>query len=390
MKNDPDDISQLVFKRLQQKLSDEEQERLEEWMKERQERWELVHELSDETAIREHLNLYLTFHPEKGWDKIKSTCFDRKIGPRFLFLRVAVIILLFLAGGSIYYFSRVIPEPQVRVLSLNDIHPGSNQAVLILEDGSEVGLENSGDSSGMVAGDDWKVEKEGQLSYEQKSENQKIKHAWHTLRVPRGGEYTLKLEDGTMVWMNSESELKYPVHFDGNERMVILSGQAFFKVTPNLSKAFIVETSEMDIRVFGTSFDVMAYEDEKSFAATLVEGSVEVSGKNGTEGKILLKPGRQASCVGGKLQEKEVDTDLYTAWMKGRFTFASEPLDVVLRKLERWYDIHFELKDEHIRQRKFTGSVSRYSDITKILEMLEMTTNIHFSIQGNQILVEEN
>lgn len=390
MRNDPDDISQLIFKRLQQKLSDEEQERLEEWMKERQERRELVHELSDETAIREHLNLYLTFHPEKGWDKIKLACNDRKIRPRFLFLRVAVIVLLFLAGGSIYYFSRIKQEPQVRVLSLNDIHPGSNQAVLILEDGSEVGLVNSGDSSGIVTGDDWKVEREGQLSYERKSENQKRKYAWHILRVPRGGEYTLKLEDGTMVWMNSESELKYPVHFVGNERKVILSGQAFFKVTPNPAKAFIVETPGMDIRVFGTSFDVMAYEDEKSFAATLVEGSVEVAGKNGTEGKILLKPGRQASCVEGRLQEKEVDTDLCTAWMKGRFTFASEPLDMVLRKLERWYDIRFNLMDEHIRQRKFTGSISRYSDITKILEMLEMTTNIHFSIRGEQIVVEEN
>lgn len=390
MKNDPDDISQLIFRRLQQKLAVEEQERLEEWMKERQERRELVQELGDESAVREHLNLYLSFHPEDAWKKVDMACADRRIDPGFLFLRVAVIVLLFLVGGGIYYFSHVEREQQVPVLSLNDIHPGSNQAILILENGQEIGLENSDDSSRVIVGENWKVERRGQLSYEQKLQEQKLKYGWHTLRVPRGGEYSLKLEDGTMVWMNSESKLKYPVHFSGKERRVILSGQAFFKVAPDRSKAFIVETSSMDIRVFGTSFDVMAYEDEKSFAATLVEGNVEVAGKNGTEGNIRLNPGRQALCVNGKLQEKEVDTDLYTAWMRGRFTFASEPLDMVLRKLERWYDISFKLEDERIRQRKFTGSVSRYSDITKILEMLELTTNIHFSIRGNQIVVEEN
>ncbi len=390
MKNDPDDISQLIFKLFRQKLSVGEQERLEEWMKERQEHRELVQELGDESAVRKHLSLYLSFHLEDAWKKVDMACADRRVGFRLLFFRAAVVVLLFLVGGGIYYFTRVEREQQVQVLSFNDIHPGCNQAVLILENGQEIGLENRGDSSRMIMGENWKVERKGQLSYEQKLQEQKLKHAWHTLCVPRGGEYSLKLEDGTMVWMNSESKLKYPVHFSGNERRVILSGQAFFKVTSDRSKVFIVETSSMDIRVFGTSFDVMAYEDEKSFAATLVEGSVEVAGKNGAGENIRLKPGRQVLCVDGKLQEKEVDTDLYTAWMRGRFTFASEPLDMVLRKLERWYDIHFKLEDEHIRQRKFTGSVSRYSDITKILEMLELTTNIHFSVRGNQIVVEEN
>lgn len=389
MKNDPEDISQLIFKRLQRNISEEEQEKLECWMQERQGRRRLVEELSDESAVRGHLELYLSFHPEKAWKKVDGSCVGRRIGFRSLFLRVAVIVLLFATAG-IYYFRRVEQEAEVQVFSLNDVHPGSNQAILVLEDGQEVGLESDMESSRVIAGEYWKVEKEGQLSYEQKLQQKKWKNAWHTLRVPRGGEYTLKLEDGTMVWMNSESELKYPVHFAGNERRVILSGQAFFKVTPDCSKAFIVETSSMEVRVFGTSFDVMAYQDEKSFATTLVEGSVKVSGKNGTEGEMMLQPGKQVLCVNGKLQVKEVDTDLYTAWMCGRFTFASEPLDMVLRKLERWYDIRFQLENEHIRQRKFTGSVSRYSDITKILEMLELTTNIHFSIRGDQIVVEEN
>ena len=387
MENDQEDISLLIFKDIKHELTEEERARLERWKQERKERRELADEFGDKKLVYEYLQLYASFQPEQAWEKVRRFCGRRRLSPPSWLLKVAVVVL-FLGIGGIYLLQQEEHTPQEAWHALNDIHPGSNQAVLILENGEKVELENIRRTTRMKADRNWEVNRTGELSYKSKDSGKPVAPGWHILRVPVGGEYKLQLADGTQMWMNSESELRYPVYFGEGERRVKLTGQAFFKVSADSSKAFVVETAPIEIRVFGTSFDVMAYEEEKFFTATLVEGKVEVQEKQDTKGGILLRPGEQVRGESGKLQVRKVDTEIYTAWIQGRFAFAGEPLEVVLRKLGRWYNVRFEISDKHIRQRKFTGSVSRYSDVSKILEMLELTTDIHFCIQDNRIVVE--
>lgn len=388
MKVDLDNISQFIFRYLQGKLTEEERTALEEWLQEKKERQEWIAQLRDPGKRKEEVQLYGSFDIHTSWEKVKKACWGRFLGKRFRYLKIAVVVFLGL-GGTIFYLSQEIPVAREKqLLSLAEVRPGGNQAVLILENGEEVNLQrNKGDH---LSGKGWKIENDGKLCYENPVIPEAVEDIWHTLRVPKGGEYTLLLEDGTQVRLNSDSELKYPVHFGQGQRRVFLSGEAYFKVARDEAKQFVVETDRMDVQVFGTSFDVMAYPEEATFYATLVEGNVEVSGEKMNRPGIRLQPGWQAACEKGEITTREVDVDLYTAWIQGRFAFKSEELEIVLRKLERWYNVQFMVTDETIRKKRFTGSVSRYGDIGKILNMLEWTTNIRFEVVGNQINVVKN
>lgn len=210
---------------------------------------------------------------------------------------------------------------------------------------------------------------------------------WHTLRIPKGGEYKIVLDDGTEIWLNSASELKYPAHFVGNERRVQLTGEAYFQVARNEAAPFIVETRDMDVKVLGTSFNVSVYEDEESCHATLVEGRVEVNDKVNGE-KVVLTPGKQALLRGGEMTVREVNTKLYTLWRLDRFTFASEDMEGVIRKLSRWYNVDFFFANSSMKQKRFTGSLPKYADISQVLKMIEMTTDIKFEIKEHTIMIQ--
>lgn len=207
----------------------------------------------------------------------------------------------------------------------------------------------------------------------------------HTLQVPHGGEFLLCLSDGTQVYVNSESELKYPAVFVGDERRISLSGEAYFRVMKSV-KPFIIEVNGMEVQVLGTEFNIRAYPDEPNCQTTLADGKVEVRKENQ---KVLLQPGEQAVLIGGEnLSKHKVDVSKYTAWIYGNVAFEDERLEDIMAKLAKWYNIEVFYSQAELKDIRFTGNIDRYGDIGILLEKIEHLDVVYFEIKGNCITIK--
>jgi len=263
---------------------------------------------------------------------------------------------------------------------------GSKKAVLILERGRKVNLEESTDSV-FKETDGTLILKNAasELVYNNAS-SAKSKEIYNQIKIPRGGEYSLVLADGTKVWLNSESSLRYPVQFVGNMRKVELTGEAYFEVTHNLNKPFIIQSHDTEIKVLGTSFNVSSYDDDEYIATTLVEGSVEVSCLGNKE---LLKPGFQARVKrgGNRFKVEKVNADLYTSWKDGVFRFNNQSLEEICYQLSRWYNVEFFFTDHKYRELRFTGAAKKNKSLDFALGMIEKMADVHFAIKDDKIIV---
>ncbi len=222
----------------------------------------------------------------------------------------------------------------------------------------------------------------GKLSYRSASVRGTEEPIINKLVVPKGCEYYVELSDGTKVWLNAASELSYPVSFNAVERDVELRGEAYFEVTKS-EVPFVVKTGNMDVRVFGTAFNVMAYADESDVEVTLEEGSVRI---HADDKEALLSPGQQAvfEKTGSILQVKKVDTEIYTGWRSGEFLFEGESLERVGRKLARWYDMEIVV-DSVLRHRSLNGSLKRYESIREFLDVLELTNEVKVNYREDRV-----
>lgn len=264
-----------------------------------------------------------------------------------------------------------------------DFLPGSkNKAVLILADNSQIVLDstNAGilgkQGSAMIR----KMEN-GAIIYENGTEHQASATVYNTLEIPVGGEYSLVLSDGSKVWLNSASRLKFPVKFSGDSREVEVSGEAYFEIAKDRSKPFKVHFNNSTVEVLGTHFNVSAYDNDNMQAVTLLEGSVKVlNSKN----EVKIKPGEQARLTNASLiNVKQVDAEETVAWKNGYFSFADEDVKSIMKKLARWYgftaEYHGNVDGEH-----FGGMISRFKNISEVLSMFERTGTIQFKlIQGD-------
>jgi ferric-dicitrate binding protein FerR (iron transport regulator) len=195
----------------------------------------------------------------------------------------------------------------------------------------------------------------------------------------------LVLPDGTKVWLNAASSLKYPAAFAGNERRVELNGEAYFEVSKDPSKPFFVKTASQTVAVLGTHFNINSYTDESATKTTLLEGSVKVTGNNGQSVKI--KPGEQAINYANAISIKEnVDTDEAIAWKNGKFMFKNTDLQTIMRQLSRWYDVDVEYQGK-IEQKHYMGRISRNVPVSQIFEILK-TSGLNFTINGRKIIVK--
>lgn len=209
---------------------------------------------------------------------------------------------------------------------------------------------------------------------------------FNTLRVPRCCEYHLVLADGTQVWMNSESELRFPVDFVGHERRVFLTGEAYFQVAKDAARPFRVEADGMVVEALGTGFDVNAYRDGGKLLATLVEGRVRVSyGVSGSE--CELTPGEQAVLSDGKWIVAEVKVDDVIGWKEGRFVFSNMTLEEIGHQLERWYDVEIGFQDAQLRDYRFTGVMKRYHKLSQLTGLIEETTDVKFRVEGRNVYI---
>ena len=383
------EIHELLLAYLQDDISEEEMIRLQGWLDENERHRKLLDELRDKEVLRQEIGAYASFDTSRRWIQLKEEM-DKTPRKRRLLLRVwksvAAVFVAAVAGGLLYWQITDSARPVEEQVLVAQIRPGETQAVLITGKGQQLLLQGLKDTCLDITGNETlKISKDGSLEYSLSALSRMPE--WHTLQVPRGGEYKIVLDDGTEIWLNSASELKYPAHFVGNERRVCLVGEAYCQVSRNEAAPFIVETRDMDVKVLGTSFNVSAYEDEENSHATLVEGRVEVDDKINGE-KVTLTPGEQALLQGKEMVVREVNTKLYSMWRLDRFTFASEDMEGVIRKLSRWYNVNFFFSNSSMKQKRFTGSLPKYSDISQVLKMIEMTTDIKFQVKGNTIIIQ--
>ena len=383
------EIHELLLAYLQDDISEEEMIRLQGWLDENERHRKLLDELRDKEVLRQEIGAYASFDTSRRWIQLKEEM-DKTPRKRRLLLRVwksvAAVFVAAVAGGLLYWQITDSARPVEEQVLVAQIRPGETQAVLITGKGQQLLLQGLKDTCLDITGNETlKISKDGSLEYSLSALSRMPE--WHTLRIPKGGEYKIVLDDGTEIWLNSASELKYPAHFVGNERRVCLVGEAYFQVARNEAAPFIVETRDMDVKVLGTSFNVSAYEDEENSHATLVEGRVEVDDKINGE-KVTLTPGEQALLQGKEMVVREVNTKLYSMWRLDRFTFASEDMEGVIRKLSRWYNVNFFFSNSSMKQKRFTGSLPKYSDISQVLKMIEMTTDIKFQVKGNTIIIQ--
>ena len=382
------DIHELILSYLREDISEEEMSRLRVWLDENERHQRLLEELRDKDVLQREIGEYVSFDTSRRWGQLKEAMEEPVRKGRSLLKvwgAVAAVVVDFV-GGLLYWQMTGSPQPEVKQVAIARIEQGGMRAVLITETGQQVVLQGLKDTCLNITGTETlNIREDGSLKYSLSALSSMSE--WHTLRIPKGGEYKIVLDDGTEIWLNSASELKYPAHFVGNERRVQLTGEAYFQVARNEAAPFIVETRDMDVKVLGTSFNVSVYEDEESCHATLVEGRVEVNDKVNGE-KVVLTPGKQALLRGGEMTVREVNTKLYTLWRLDRFTFASEDMEGVIRKLSRWYNVDFFFANSSMKQKRFTGSLPKYADISQVLKMIEMTTDIKFEIKEHTIMIQ--
>ena len=294
-------------------------------------------------------------------------------------LKIAVACILLISASLFIYKHTIFTNDQF--IAENVIKAGGNRAILKLADGSEIVLDTA--KLGMLATEVVKTDV-GQVSFKGTDEETVDPNAYHFISIPRGGQYSIVLPDGTKVWINASSSLKFPASFAVNERLVELTGEAYFEVSKDKSKPFKVKTPTQLLEVLGTHFNVNAYTDEPSVATTLMEGSVKLSALS--NGKTqLLKPGQQAKLT-SDFNISTVDTDIAIDWKNGNFKFAEESIATIMRKVSRWYDVDVVYQGE-ITDEGFVGSVPRSKNIEEVLNALKLTGLINYKISGKQVTI---
>ena len=303
--------------------------------------------------------------------------------------RVAAVLLPLLLGGTAIYVMYSRNNASLKnVISLHDVEPGTLEAVLVTSDGTLRELQTAGNHINEKDGSKIMVDS-ARLNYQDNRPESVQKLIYNKLLVGRGHEYMLILNDGTRVWMNSKSELSYPVAFGENVRRVRLSGEAYFEVTKDSVRPFIVEVDRgFEVKVLGTHFNIKAYDTDDSYETTLVEGKVQVS--QGHKTKITLEPSEQM-VIGkdGRHEVRVVNTSYYTAWHEGWFYFNDESLEQVLTMIGRWYDVDFVFVKENLKEITVTGKLKRFENLSVILKMLERTTGTELMLKNRIVKVDK-
>lgn len=311
---------------------------------------------------------------------------------RLIWLRAAAaaMLILLMTGGYFWYRANI-PAVKTAANSLqmkNDVSPGGNKAILTLANGKTI-LLDSVQSGQLASQGSSKVVKvsNGQLVYEAQKSKERAESnlSFNTLSTPRGGQYQLLLPDGSKVWLNAASSIRFPIAFTGNERKVEITGEAYFEIAQNPAKPFIVQANGMNVTVLGTHFNVNTYQDEEAMKVTLVEGKVKVTAGDGSG--AILKPGEQAQ-VNEKARIKLVenaDVEESVAWKNGLFQFDGDDMTTIMHKISRWYDVKVTYENG-IPAGHYTGVISRNTNLSEVLKMLELS-GVRFNLEGKNLTV---
>lgn len=374
----PDRLSRLFEKYINNNCS---QQELKEF-------WEIINGLQDNNFLTEELKAAwddagsVAIHKQELFNKVLARAKEQEAPKQKVnYTRIAaaaVIVLLLSVGGYFYFNKGMLRETQHDIAAIkNDVGPGRKGAILTLANGKTIVLDTA--SNGKLLD-----------NFTKSGESITVESAvmeYATLTTPKARTQQLTLSDGSKVWLNAASSIHFPTVFPGKERIVEITGEVYFEVAKNASKPFYVKVNDMQVEVLGTHFNVNAYSDEGAIKTTLIEGSVMVSIVNGQQSAVI-KPGQQAQAIGSQLKViNDANINAIIAWKNGQFRFESQDIETIMRQISRWYDVEINYKaktDKH-----FTGIISRNVNASEVLKMLEMTGEMHFSIDGKKVTVEK-
>lgn len=380
-------ICYLIAKQLWEGLDDGERQELETWRQLEPENEVLYRKLANREKLRRYVEKRASIDVKKY-----AMAYEREIGLSVrgrmnkLWGYAAAILVLCVVGVAIW--KNELKQNETSQLVQVTIEPGRVRALLVLDDGQEIELDDHKTSKVLEENGIIIVHDSSRVEYKPVSRIGE-KEVMNKIIVPTGGEYNLTLSDGTLVYLNAESVMTFPKHFTGERREVSLEGEAYFHVMASNEHPFIVKTKDMDVMVTGTEFNVKAYPDEMNVQTTLLQGVVTVFSGCDKKEKVEIKPNQQAEWCrhSMKMRVKEVDPDLFMAWKDGRFIFRQDRLEDIMRTLARWYEMEVVYLDESVKNMLFAGKLNRSEEITPILDVLRATDKLSVEVQGKKIVI---
>lgn len=378
-------IKELIIRCQLGILTPSEREVLDAWRDESEIHEQMYQRLTDAERTSSHLEALDAIDVNKAFIS-NQKLLQRQSNRRIIRYSISWAAVVALIVGLIQFWPDAPKTDTLPLMVQKEILPGSHQAELVFADGSTVQLlpdmkESFRDGNSEVTVTGNKVNYTGITG--------DIQPAWHLIRTPLGGEYSITLADGTVVWLNAMSELKYPVRFDGKERRVELKGEAYFQVKHNADQPFYVGIGDYQIKVLGTSFNVKAYANDQNWETTLCTGSVNLEDVN-NRNNVILTPGEQAVCNRNthNIEVKDVDVGLYTAWTKGEFRFDNTSVEEIFTVLQRWYNVEVFYGNTQVRNEVFTGKLPRFDNLQVILNIMEKVSNLQFEVKENTVIIK--
>lgn len=393
------EVSELIIKFLEKRLTTEEEERLQRWVDESEEHRQLWTKLTTPGYIESNLSFWRQQKPSRYWSRLQNEIVGKRELRRRSIQRTikyaAVFIGILMLGVAAWYVvkqgtddglknSLAVQSPETST----EILPQGKVAQLILGDGRSVNLRSTNGET-IVESDGTKVHNDENMLQYAAGESEFDKKLFNTLIVPRGGEYRITLADGTKVWLNAASSLKYPTRFGKNERRVVLKGEGYFEVAKDANRPFWVEAGKAKVRVLGTKFNISAYNDDSKERIALEEGSVMVEHNDRNGDKAMLQPGYGAEIDQNKqgIWVHKVNLESVLSWKNAMFVFDDESLGSIMKKLSRWYNVDVKYEDGVDTRFHFTGRIQRYEDISNILKLIEMTNKVKFDVKDREVNV---
>ncbi len=381
--------SDIIWKKINNTLSKEDEVEFSKWIKKKE------HQLYYEKALHYFKNGSNFENDEidieSKWENFESKLIDSrsisKFSSNFITAVAASVTLLVII--TIFFLN--LSQDNSPLIIEAVVQPGKSKATLILDDGESYELSQNNNfniSSGVT-----QISNEAsKISYSKDKLNNKGSSSdeiYHTLEIPRGGEYFIELSDGTKIWINSDSKLRYPVEFMGQSRKIELIGEAYFEVAHNSDKPFIVTSGTQRVEVLGTSFNISSYETDDFILTTLVEGQVKVENSLNEQKSTHLKSNQQSILdkKTGLIESKEVKVDEYVAWQTGWFRFNDKSISQIMVALARWYDLEVVFENENISNKHFSGGFKRYDSFDQARKIIEQTGEIYFKVEGKKVII---
>lgn len=381
--------TEVVWKKINGTLTKEESQLFDQWVEENEEHRSFFEKalkfFKEGSSIQnEPLNL------KEDWQKLDRRFEEMKSKqqvPLKSMMAVAAAISLLVVG---FFVVNTFSEEKEIAVTEQVIPPGESKATLTLDNGSTYTLTQEANLNIRSGGT--RIKSDGvTVSYIAESGQETLPSVeFNTLKIPRGGEFYVELSDGTKVWINAESSLKYPVQFLANKRTVELIGEAYFEVASDKSKPFIVKSGVQEIEVVGTAFNLTAYDDDDVIVTTLIEGEVIVRPSFGEQISKRLLPNQQSNMTRatGNIMSKDVDPNQFIAWKTGRFYFENASLSEIMKVLSRWYDIDVFFDNSEKTLLEFSGGFERSEDFDQIRRIIESTEEVEFTIKENTVIIK--